>query len=145
MTGHIKIAFPCTGPGGEQETETMWATAVVDGYQVDNIPFYATGLACGDVVSAQPQLDGMLRFVGLTRSGGHTTVRVVIPEPKKVGEVRAALRALGCESEGSDVPCLVAVDVPPDVRYSDVRALLDRLLAEAVLDYEEACLGQADD
>ena len=69
--------------------------------------------------------------------------RPVVRGPR-VGDVRAALRALGCESEGSDVPCLIAVDVPPDVRYSDVRALLEKLLAEGVLDYEEACLGQVD-
>ncbi len=139
----VKIAFPCTGPGGTAETETMWAMPVREGYVLDSIPFYATGVSCRDVVSAVQDEYGVLQFVDVVGVGGHSTVRLWLFDSDAVDPVRAALRLLGCASEVSDIHTLIAVDIPRDVDYAVVKALLGKKSEEEVLDYEESCLGHA--
>ena len=48
---------------------------------------------------------------------------------------------MGCPSE-LDLDRLVAVDIPPTVPYSDVRAYLEKNERLGVFEYEEGCLGQ---
>ena len=140
----VKIAFPCEGPSGAAETETMWAVVVDDGYEIDNIPFYAMEVACGDVVAAQSGPLGDLIYTGLVRVGGHSVVRLSFFDAARVPEVRDLLRGMGCSTEISDVRTLLSVDVPPEVPYVEVRRALDLLQNRGVLDYEEACLAHQD-
>lgn len=136
---HAKILFdlPDTSDG-----ETLWAIVTEDGYRIDNIPFYATGIALGDVVSAERGDDGMLHFKRILIESGHSTVQLWFADEATVADVRNDLRSLGCASE-LDLPRLVAVDVPPSVPYSRVRAYLDEKADLRVLEFQEACLGQA--
>ena len=55
--------------------------------------------------------------------------------------VREALRQLGCTSEVSDLPCLVAVDVPPEVPCGKAKAFLEEGERSRRSEYQEACLG----
>ena len=138
--GHVKILFDFEEDGGTQ-VESMWAVPVANGYKIDNIPFYVREVACEDVVSADLDTDGALHFVALVAASGHSTVRLWFANEKDVIEVRESLRNMGCSSE-MDLSRLVAVDIPPSIPYERVRAYLDHLEREAVLEYEEACLGQ---
>lgn len=137
----VKISFPCIGPSGEPEVETMWAISVEHGYEIDSIPFYASGVACGDVVQAVRDGDGVLRHQELVRAGGHSTIRLCFFDLSVVAPIRAELSTLGCASEGSDLPNLVAVDVPPKTDYVEVRKFLVQKTEAGLLDYEESCLA----
>lgn len=130
-----------TGTPGEYEVESMWAIPTPDGYQLDNIPMYALSLALGDVVRASPDEDGMLLYDALQRASGHSTVRVWVADEQRAKELRDVFRALGCASELSEQPRLFAIDIPPDVPYAKVKAVLDSHQAADALDYEEACLA----
>ena len=138
---HVKVLFDVEGDGGTQ-LESMWAVPVDGGYRLDNIPFYVRGFASGDVVSATPDPDGLLRSTGLVCASGHSTVRLWFADAGDVQKVRDELRAMGCDTE-LDLPRLVAVDVPPSIPYERIRTYLDEKERAGVFEYEEGCLGQA--
>ena len=141
---HTKILFAYDGGVSEQpELESLWASPVSEGFKIDNIPFYAREIALDDIVVAEKDGGGMLRYKKLIQSSGHSTIRLWFAKDreKDIVTVRQSLRDLGCESEQSDLPRLVAVDIPPSVSYESVRTMLDGQEKLGVFEYEEACLG----
>ena len=99
MSKHVKILFEIEG---QDEVESVWAIPVEDGYQLDNIPFHAREVALGDVVRVTKEADGALRFDGLVRASGHSTIRLWFASAGDVQGTRDELRRLGCPSELSD-------------------------------------------
>lgn len=140
-TERLKLRFPFENSEGVGETETLGVIKRDEGYELDNIPFYVTGLAVGDLVSARHDADGVLWYSELLKPSGHSTIQLWFDRQGDVASVRAALRQMGCDSEVSDLPQLVAVNVPRDVSYADVRAFLERGERSGQFEYQEACLG----
>ncbi|HYO79409.1 MAG TPA: DUF4265 domain-containing protein [Thermoanaerobaculia bacterium] len=103
-----------------EDVESLWAIPVVDGFQLDNIPFFVRGVAYGDVVSANRADDGALEFEGVVRRGGHSTYRLLLEEDEELQATVAELERLGLGVE-SDVGSLLAVDVPHDVDETIIR------------------------
>jgi hypothetical protein len=141
MNDRSKLRFWFENVAGEDDIETMWAIKRDDGYVLDNIPFYVKELALGDVVDARPDAEGVLWFSELVRPSGHSTIRLWFSGDEDRESVREALRRMGCASEVSDLPRLVAVDVPPEVPYEKVKAFLEQGERAGRFEYEEACLG----
>lgn len=139
---HVKILFEIENESGQVEVESVWAVPVSTGYRIDNIPFYAKEVAHNDIVMAEPDQDGMLRFIGLVAPSGHSTIRLWFANEADVAAVRDALRRMGCPSE-LDLSRLVAVDIPPSIPYPRVRDYLDQQERAGIFEYEEACLGQS--
>jgi hypothetical protein len=54
---------------------------------------------------------------GLLQPSGHSTVRILFANPDDIEPTREYLRKNGCDSEISDLPRLVSVDIPPVVEY----------------------------
>jgi hypothetical protein len=143
QASHVKILFKYDGATDDQyEIESIWAIPRSEGYELDNIPFYARLVALGDIVSATRGDDGELWYDGLVRPSGHSTVRLWFAHENDVQRTRDELRALGCLSELSELPRLVAVDIPPDIPYSLVKSKLDEGERGGRFEYEEACLAQ---
>ncbi|MFV0478023.1 MAG: DUF4265 domain-containing protein [Parahaliea sp.] len=141
MEGHVKVYFEIPSADSEEmEIETVWAIPHGEGFKLDNIPFYAKGVALDDVVSAN-EVDGCLYVDELLEPSGHSTVRLWFSDEKDVQTVRAELKAMGCDSEISDQPRLVAVDIPSSVSYEKIREYLDAGEANGKWNYQEACLG----
>ena len=107
------------------EVESVWAVARADGFELDNIPFYAKGVALGDVVAAAPDVDGALVYRGVVHRGGHSTYLVYLlnPGPNDPQDTINYLRARGLGVE-YDLPRLLAVDVPPTFPLLDAESLL---------------------
>ena len=141
MSERVKVRFPFENSEGGSETETLWMIKREAGYELDNIPFYVQELALGDIVVARPDESGALWFSELVRPSGHSTLHLWFAQEKDVEPVRAALRQMGCPSEVSDLPRLVAVDVPPEVPYQRVKAFLQQGEGAGQFEYQEACLG----
>lgn len=116
-SSHVKITFAL-----EQDedgyppyaVENLWAIQRADGYEVDNIPWYAKGIACGDLVAAKPDGDGPLAFERVLRRGGNSTLRVWLSAAavEKCQQLRQAIEAAGATSELNGTRFL-SVDVPP--------------------------------
>ena len=97
-------------------SEGIWVRRVGgDIYKVDNIPFYATGIGCGDEVIARA-IDGRLVFQRVQHHSGHSTYRVIFKKEmrgtSKVTEFLNRVKNFGCSYEGLD-GWLFAIDVPP--------------------------------
>jgi len=122
--------------------EGLWALPVGEGlFQIANVPFFAKGIAYGDIVSATVEQQE-LRFREVVRSSGHSTLRLIIYDEKDIPSVRELLEELGCDIERSHIPELLSVDVPPTVSLAVVKRHLDEGEAQARWGYEEACLAQ---
>lgn len=122
--------------------ENLWAEAVGGGvFRIDNIPFFAQGIAVGDLVSAEPGEHGLLRVQQVVQPSGHSTFRVIIYDKAEVPAVREFFLRMGCASELSHIPGLIAIDAPPSVSLDALRKFLDSGLESGQWDFEEACLG----
>lgn len=120
--------------------ESLWVLPMGEGlFQVDNIPFFAWELALGDVVTAEPE-GGMWRFKQVVRRSGHATLRLIIYDVVEVPAVIERFAKLGCLSERSHIPGLIALDVPPSTSWTEVKQLLTEGEAEERWGYEEAYL-----
>jgi hypothetical protein len=124
--------------------ESLWVIPLGEGlFQVDNTPFFAWDLALGDVVAADPE-EEVWRFKQVVRRSGHSTLRLLIYDVAKVTAVIEQFTALGCLSERSHIPGLVALDVPPSTSWAEVKRLLTEGEATERWGYEEACLPNED-
>lgn len=141
MNQHVKVY--CEYPVGDQNetaTEALWAQPCKEGFKLDNIPFYAYNLAYADIVSAV-EYDGLLFIDGLIKASKHSTVRLWFQDIADVPLAREQLKSMGCGSEISNLPRLLAVDIPATVAYERVKAYMDQGQRQSIWEYEEACLG----
>jgi hypothetical protein len=120
--------------------ESLWVIEVEAGYQINNIPFLTKNIAFGDVVEASEE-DGMLYFEDLIEASGHSTIRVLFWQIESIQPAADELIRFGCDWEGSHVPGMIAVDVPPAVDYAIIKAFLEKGFHNKIWDYQEACLG----
>lgn len=106
------------------EIESLWGIARHEGIEIDNIPFYARGIALGDIVQVREESDGGLEFVRVLRRGGHSTYRVLLLDKRADEPLRTMeeMNSLGLSVE-QDLDCLLAVDVPPDVPVEEIENL----------------------
>jgi hypothetical protein len=120
--------------------ESVWAAPIEENYRIENIPFYATEVAYGDIVSVKEE-NGELFFDSLVEASGHSVIQLMIFEEKNVDWVTQDLVNLGCTWEGSHLPTYIAVDVPMGVDYQPIQGYLKEKVNSEILDYKEACLG----
>jgi len=152
--GHVKIRFDLDQDESGYppvRIENLWAVPLGSGtFQIDNIPFFVCGVSCEDIVAARADAEGTLRYAGLVRMGGHSTVRTILydqPSNKttlteRTQRLRAHLKSLGCWTEQSHIPGLVSVDIPANVNLEAVRQFLQKGLDDSAWDYEEATIAQ---
>ncbi|MBV8370221.1 MAG: DUF4265 domain-containing protein [Candidatus Eremiobacteraeota bacterium] len=142
--GRVKIRFDNLRKEGAGwppvNSEVVWAIPLPHGFEIDNIPFYAYGVAYQDKVAARPAGDDMLTFDGVLARSGHSTYRVKCAEsPEDIAACNRLLRALeseGCGHEGAHGG-LYAIDVPPGVDVHRIFALLEEAEKEGGLTFEE--------
>jgi glutamine synthetase adenylyltransferase len=148
----VKIGFKLERDGEDYppaDWEWLWATRVSGStFRLDNVPFFAKLISSGDIVAAEKTAQGFI-FRGLVQPSGHSTVRIVFYRENEteeqfrvlVEDVTKSLRAMGCSTELSHLPNLVAVDIPPTVNYDSVAEFLSEKESAGLLGYEEACLA----
>lgn len=121
--------------------ETLWARPTEDGfYELDNSPFYAVDVSWKDVVDAEPMSEHGLKFKKVVRRSGHSTIRVIALQKDELPILQKKLEKLQCSWEGSDLPSLITVDIPPSVDIHEVMTLLQEGSDERLFDYEEASI-----
>ena len=120
--------------------ESLWALPHgKNKFIIDNIPFYIQGISSGDVISASC-VKGEWIYEKLIRPSGNSTFRLYVFEEKLVQQVRQELSKIGCQSEVSDIPNLIAVEIPAEVT---INPFLDYIVNESekgLLEYQEAAL-----
>jgi len=138
----ITIPLPKDNAAGA-DTESVWAEPQGDGtYKIKNVPFYAKGTSCEDVVEAEPQ-NGNLVFKRVVRHSGHSTYRIYAKTDRRSSEVMNVLQAL--EKMHSDIePAtdkIVGVDVLPEADIYAVYQVLDDAERAGILEFQEGHCG----
>ena len=120
--------------------ESFWAKPLGDNeYEIRNSPFGAYGLNFNDVVIATAEdADKKSEIRSLVRRSGHSTLRFYFP--KDISEdvqtdFLGKLNSLGASYEGMK-EWHFAVDIPPEVNYNPIIALLEESEKCGLLFYE---------
>jgi hypothetical protein len=120
--------------------EGIWAKKDGDSYIIDNIPFYTKNYALGDIISVKEEM-GVLYAQSVLQESGNSVVRVLFSDENAVQQNRDRLKKMGCASELSNLPNLIAVDIPKNVNYLDVISFLDIGEKNGDWEYQEACIS----
>src|SRR5262245_54317141 len=97
----ITIPLPPDNLAGAA-TESVCAEPQSNGtYKIKNVPFYAKGVNCEDIVEAEPQ-EGILMFKTVVRHNGHSTYRIYAPCGRNDPDIKAlliTLQDMACDIE----------------------------------------------
>ncbi|MFF4535538.1 DUF4265 domain-containing protein [Streptomyces aureus] len=108
----------------EKSIEQLWLSKAEGGYEVCCIPFWAYGLALGDVVAVSD--NGYIS--GIVRKSGRRVLRVLFLEPRPSMDSRVPLRSVlesaGLLSEWNG-DRHVAIDVPDESAMRQVYDVLN--------------------
>lgn len=144
----VKVVFRFFSELFDKEMiETMWCLpldAELGLYRLDNIPFYAPLLAADDVIFAEKDdaEGGMLAFKKVMESSGNSTIHVVkMDGPDSLETIIKPILDLGCNFEGVNENYL-ALDVPSDIHYGEIRNILDTLEGDDIIGFAESCLSE---
>jgi len=142
MSESRKVFFVYEDTDGDLAQESLWAKPVVDGYEIENIPFFAKNIAFGDVIEVEEE-NGVLYFNGMVRESGWSTLHVAVLKKELASDVIKMLESAGLDWEGYGKDNLyLAVGIPPHLKYSEVTGLIDRSEAQGIIDYGESCISR---
>ncbi len=146
--GRVKVSFRLERDKDgypPADWEDLWAEQLSDTTcRLDNVPFFARGVACGDLVRVE-RSGNRLNFCEVIGTQGHSTLRVIVFDVKLVPNLRDQVARMGCATELSHIDGLLSIDVPPHVDLQPVVEMLARGEADGTWEYEEAALRQGGD
>ena len=140
----IEVPLPEDNLAGAQ-AEWVWAEPQNDGtYAIKNVPFYAKGFSCEDIVNAEPK-EGALVFKSVARHSGHSTYRIHANAGRTTPDVLAllgTLQKMHCHIEPA-TDKLVGVDVLPEADVYKVYETLAEAERAGIIDFQEGHCGHA--
>lgn len=135
-----KILFEYYDTNQEYALESAWAEKEGEYYKLDNILFYAKNYSLGDIIKVEDR-NGELYATTLIQESGHSTIRIIFYENKFIEPTENWLIKMGCSYEGSNIPTLISVDIPPEVDYNLIKAYLENGEQDDKWSYQEACIA----
>lgn len=125
--------------------ERLWGekTRVKFEVRVVNTPFFARGIAYGDLVRVRADHDRReLVFERVTAESGHSTVRVVLMNAETRADVEGRLEEAGCSWESArQFGSLLAVDIPLVADYRALRAWLSERADAGAIEFQEGAVS----
>src|SRR5215203_295190 len=128
---NAKVLFRVPNEDGGANVETLWAYDLgSDEYKLDNLPYYAYGVSCDDVILAPFDDDEQFpTFQKVVSKSGNRTIRIIFDLPFESGNESEALVnrlvTMGCDFEGANKKYIV-INIPPLVELDEVaKELID--------------------
>ncbi|HYQ03005.1 MAG TPA: DUF4265 domain-containing protein [Polyangiaceae bacterium] len=141
--GLVKVLFDLApSDDGSPAHERMWAEDLGAGFfLLRNVPFYAFGVAEGDMVTCVLR-DGAHVFQTVVRDGGNGVVRVYFRPDTNFDPILAQLKQLGCTFERS-TEYLYAFTVPDtlSLRLNELASVLNESIEIEAWEYGKQPLG----
>jgi hypothetical protein len=140
----VKIIIPLPKDNlAGADTESIWAELQGDGtYKIKNVPFYAKGISCEDVVEVEPH-GGALVFKGVVRHNGHSTYRIYANAGRTAPDVAPLiekLKQMHCDIEPA-TDKLVGVDVLPEADIHKIYKIMEEAENAGIIDFQEGHFG----
>ncbi|MFE7168645.1 DUF4265 domain-containing protein [Streptomyces sp. NPDC057616] len=128
--------------------ESMWAVDLGDGtVRLDNTPWFVRGVAGGDIISVEPDDEGVLWAGETVEPSQNCTIRLIVLKDDGSAAARQsvleAFHRLGTTGEGIEQFRMVALDVPPEADLPKIRALLEHGATKEWWHWEEGCVTAA--
>jgi len=136
----VKVFFPYKKPDGTFGTESLWTKRKEEYYEIDNIPFFVSNIAIGDLIEAD-MVDGLLWFSKFIKASGNSVIQLLILTNSSKSEIGSIFEKLGCEWEGSHKLNYLSIHIPSTLEYEIIRQVLQEGFIDEKWDYKEACLG----
>ena len=125
--------------------ERLWGekTTVDSEMRLLNVPFFARGVAYGDLVHVRPgQNRREFVFERLNGESGHSTLRITVLDPRTRRDVQDRLRRAGCSWEtAAQFSALLAVDVPAEADYRALRDWLRGRVSAGAIEFQESAIS----
>jgi hypothetical protein len=125
--------------------ERLWGekTDVRSEIRIVNTPFFARGIAFGDLIRVRPDHERReLVFEAFTAESGHSTIRIVFIRSAERAAVEARLTEAGCSWElATQFNSLMAVDVPPEVDYCALRGWILGQVDSGAIEIQESAIS----
>ena len=112
----FKIQKDAEGNPKTQDWEDLWSVPLEGGaFRVASTPFFITGIASGDVVSAVRTDEGWYKFESVISRSGNSNFRIFLHDGvlQNRGLIVRVLQELGCHVECT-LERLLALDGPAD-------------------------------
>ncbi len=136
---YIKVLFSHDA-FDESALESAWVKIVEDRYVLDNVLFYATEYALGDVISVS-KINDEWYATGLIEESGHSTIRLLFYDLDTRDKTRAYFQNKGCRSEISNIDLLIALDLPSNISYRKIKNYLEKGEEDRKWEYQEAAIS----
>ncbi|ALV06452.1 DUF4265 domain-containing protein [Roseateles depolymerans] len=117
--------------------ESIWCSEVATGhFKLLNVPYFAHGVAWGDVVTVTEKDDGRW-FAAVVVRSGYSTVHAFCADPATQEKLRAWAEQLQCVVETAYGGKYWAIGIPPEVPIAQWQGFLTSLEADG-LEYDVA-------
>lgn len=144
---YVKVLFRFYSSIFEKEmVETLWAESIDKAkgyYKIDSIPFYASQVACGDIVFAEyDDNEQILTYRKTIEHSGSSTVQVVLLDKSvEINAVRNLFIELGGLTEKLNQSYFV-MEIPRKADHKKIWEKLDTMEKEEVISYAVPCLAE---
>jgi len=123
------------------EEEELWGEPVGDSlFRLTVTPTFARGISDSDVVHAVP-FEGRLYVDRLVRSGGHSTIRIVLFDDDAHDELLEICDDNQCRALHTEIPGLFSIDVPPESSVARLIGGLKRGVEAGLWDVDEGAIA----
>ena len=112
-------------------SEGVWCEITDNGYKLVNAPFFISGLAYGDVFTAEKdEVNEHIFEFEIVEESGHSLVWIMNLENADLEIDLKNARELGCNTEGLDQFNYHSIDVPPKIDLKKLDRIIDNLEAK---------------
>lgn len=143
MARHKKIRFtlePDEDGYPPVSVETINAIEVKEHtFRLQNAPFFISGTAYGDLVEAKKTQDGGYEFVRCLEASDFKSISIILLSESLDSALMDLLRGRNSVIEYGAFGALrmVAVAIPGDANYQEIKKSLDRYEADGLISYAE--------